>query len=361
MLQANEKNFQKRRIGLEVLYGKKITALSKTSENQAIALYEYLKDTKKIEVQLDFYLNLCAVCQLHWKNGFFAKEKLLLIPKATEESTKKPKPAPFRVTIPRVVCPSCSQTLREDDLESNEVPTAYTFAEAWRILLCKTKSKVEPKSDVKVFVSSSHKLENPLCSFNNSTSSLNKRLKSGGGFDQFPPICTAAQRAYQNVDCQNCQSEQQQLETTEISRQGENSGTVTPTSENNSSSSAGDSLQSMVDQKGFLVCTQLVKTGGADLSGLKAGDIFTQFGNIYKENFEGLKSIANFVRCRANQSFQVVVLRRVGNKKKKRGATFEKVRLHLTPLYCQDAHDGGVLGAVMNVYPLPTSDVQTQE
>jgi len=358
MLQANKETFQKRRIGLEVLYGKKITSLTKTSESLAIALYEYLKDTKKIEVHLDFFLNLCAVCELQWKTGDFAKEKLLLIPKPTEQSTEKPKPVPVRVTIPRVVCPTCSQTLKEDDEESKEVSTEYTFLEAWRMLLCKTKSKAEPKADVKIFVASSHNIGNPLSSFSNANSSLNSRVNSGAGFDRFPPIA-----AYDIVDCQNRPTHQQQQETTEISRQGENSGTVSPTSENNSSSSGGESLRSMVDQKGFLVCTQLVKTGGADLAGLKAGDIFTQFGNICKENFEGLKSVANFVRSRANQSFQAVVLRRVaaGNQRKKRGATFEKVRLHLTPLYCQDAHDGGVLGAVMNVYPLPTSDVQTQE
>jgi len=352
MLQASNENFQKQRIELEVLYGKKIHALSKTTESIAKALYEYLKATKKIEVHLDFSLNLCAVCELQWKTGDFAKEKLLLIPKPSEHSTEKPKPV--RVTIPRVVCPSCSQTLSQEDVvERKEGSTACTFLEAWRMLI----AKIKPKANV--FVSPSHNIENPLSSFK-PTFSLNP-VNCVGGFDQFAPIHTPA-RTYDNAECQNHSSQQQQPETTE-NRQGENSGTVTPTSENNSSSSGGESLQSMVDQKGFLVCMSLVKTGGADLAGLKLGDIFTQFGNITKENFEGLKSVANFVRARPNQTFQAVVLRRVEerNQRKKRGVAFQKVRLHLTPLKCHEAEGGGVLGAVMNVYPLPSSDVQTQE
>jgi len=357
MLQASDENFQKRRIELEVLYGKKITTSSKTTEIGQ-ALCEYLKATKKIEVHVDFCLNLCAVCELQWETGDFAKEKLLLIPKPNQHSTDKPKPVPVRVTIPRVVCASCSLTLsNEDGLEIKESIPAYTFSEAWRKLLGVTIPKVNVVSSL------SHEIDNPLVSLNQSAASKNQ--DNSEGFDQCASNRSPPLQEYGNSNCRTHTSQQQQLDTAENSRQGENSGTVTPTSENNSSSSGGESLQSMVDQKGFLVCTQLVKTGGADLAGLKAGDIFTQFGNITKENFVGLKSVANFVRGSANKSFQAVVLRRVveGNQHKKRGATFHKIRLHLTPLYCHDADGagGGVLGAVMNVYPLPSSDVQTQE
>jgi len=351
MLQASNENFLKRRIELEVLYGQKINAINETTESLAKPLYEYLKATKEIEVHLDFCLSLCAICEQPWKTGDFAKEKMLLIPKPSERSSERAKPV--RVTIPRVVCPSCSQTLgQEDGVERKEGSTACTFLEAWNMLLDKTKPKV------KIFVSPTYKIENPLTSFKQ-TSSQNRDKCANGSHRSAIPTPTPAIRPYENAERQNRSSQQQQPETTE-NRQGENSGSVTPTSENNSSSSGGESQQSMVDQKGFLLCVSLVKSGGADLAGLKAGDIFIQFGNITKENFEGLKSVANFVRARPNQPFQVVVFRRVGasNNRKKRGATFQKVRLDLTPLYCHEAEGGGVLGAVMNVYPLPTSDVQ---
>jgi len=243
-------------------------------------------------------------------------------------------------------------------VERKETTGAVTFSEAWKSLL-----GIKAAAKVNMHVSASHEIENPLISFN--TDSSQKNGDKDEDFDRYDSVRNPALREYENSNCQNRTPQQQQSETADNTRQGENSGTVTPTSENNSSSSGGESLQSMVEQKGFLVCTQLVKTGGADLAGLKAGDIFTQFGNITKENFEGLKSVANFVRGRANQTFQAVVLRRVvgGNQRKKRGATFLKVRLQLTPLYCHDADGdgGGVLGAVMNVYPLPSSDRQVQE
>merc|ERR1712096_201180 len=130
------------------------------------------------------------------------------------------------------------------------------------------------------------------------------------------------------------QASQQQEE--EIPRNEGGSRSTTPTSESNSTSSGGEPLKNMVDQKGFLVCTQLVKTGGADMAGLKAGDVFTRFGNIRKENFEGLKSVANFVRRSANKTFQAVVLRKVKRSNNKSGARLHKVKLSLTPLNCQD-------------------------
>jgi len=360
MLKASNENFQKQRIELEVLYGNKINALNETAKSLAKPLYEHIKATKKIEVHLDFCLSLCAVCEQPWKTGDFAKEKMLLIPKPNEQLTKKPKPV--RVIIPRVVCPSCSQTLgQEDRVERKEGSTASTFLEAWRTTIAGKAKPKAAKSEVKVFLSQSHNIENPLSEFTPTASS--NQGKSVGGFGQFNPVMrTPDVRSYENAESQNRSSQQQQPENSE-NMQGENSGTVTPTSENNSSSSGEESLQNMVDQKGFLMCMSLVKTGGADLAGLKAGDIFTQFGNITKENFEGLKSVANFVRARPNQTFQAVVLRQVatGKQHKKRGATYQKVRLDLTPLYCHEAEGGGVLGAVMNVFPLPTSDAQTKE
>merc|ERR1719411_606491 len=115
-----------------------------------------------------------------------------------------------------------------------------------------------------------------------------------------------------------------------------------------------------VNQSGFLVCTQLVKTGGADKAGLQVGDIFERLGYITKSNFRDLKEIANYIRRNANQSIEAVVFRKqAGENRGPRGAIFHRIKLQLTPLQSHDAgynqfsDGGGVLGAVMNLWPEP--------
>ena len=108
---------------------------------------------------------------------------------------------------------------------------------------------------------------------------------------------------------------------------------------------------------GFLICTQLVKTGGADQGGLQVGDVFVEFGHYSKKRFPGLKSIANLVRRSAGKEIPVVVWRKLeqmGNMDDDAGRTvFQKLALKLKPLQSHDADGGGVLGAVINTYPLP--------
>jgi len=110
---------------------------------------------------------------------------------------------------------------------------------------------------------------------------------------------------------------------------------------------------------GFLICTQLVKTGGADQGGLQVGDVFVEFGHYSKKRFPGLKSIANLVRRSAAKDINVVVWRKQEIKAGDAmddgtGRTvFQKLALKLKPLQSHDADGGGVLGAVINTYPLP--------
>eukprot|EP00486_Rosalina_sp_Unknown_P000395 CAMPEP_0201564470 /NCGR_PEP_ID=MMETSP0190_2-20130828/2781_1 /ASSEMBLY_ACC=CAM_ASM_000263 /TAXON_ID=37353 /ORGANISM="Rosalina sp." /LENGTH=416 /DNA_ID=CAMNT_0047980691 /DNA_START=95 /DNA_END=1345 /DNA_ORIENTATION=+ len=109
---------------------------------------------------------------------------------------------------------------------------------------------------------------------------------------------------------------------------------------------------------GFLICTQLVKTGGADQGGLQVGDVFVEFGHYSKKRFPGLKSIANLVRRSAGKEINVVVWRKLeqmnGVEDDGTGRTvFQKLALKLKPLQSHDADGGGVLGAVINTYPLP--------
>ena len=62
---------------------------------------------------------------------------------------------------------------------------------------------------------------------------------------------------------------------------------------------------------GFLICTQLVKTGGADQGGLQVGDVFVEFGHYSSKRFPGLKAIANLVRRSAGKEILVVVWRKL--------------------------------------------------
>jgi hypothetical protein len=153
---------------------------------------------------------------------------------------------------------------------------------------------------------------------------------------------------------------------------------------------------------GFLICTQLVKTGGADKAGLQVGDVFSKFGDFNKRRFPGLKAIATLVRRSPLKSIPVIVWRKVEvtppstpsagssprivgddadgdevhermddmrlmdgidgtdldadmrRRRPRMSATiYQKIALDLKPLRSHDADGGGVLGAVINTYPLP--------
>lgn len=108
---------------------------------------------------------------------------------------------------------------------------------------------------------------------------------------------------------------------------------------------------------GFLVVTQLVKTSAADKAGLRVGDIFLKFGNITRESFPGLKSVANLVKQSANKTIPCIILRRVetedfGGCPPTKGSVLQKLKVEIIPLQSYDDY-GGVLGAVLNTWPLP--------
>lgn len=331
MLQVTSKTFTKRRLELEVSYGKKIEG--GTSESISKELCEHFKATKDAEIQLDFKLNTCAICENDWDTGDFAKEKLLLIPKAGDQPVAGMKHVPIRITIPRVVCLSCSQTLStEDEATRENSGKSCTLSEAWAGVLENT---MQEQKEVKV-VPSEQPRPQPS---HNSYKGMRVSFPSNG-VARYPAVRSVPAR------------KQQVGESIEQQKQG-GSGSVTPTGFENQPGTGA----SMVSKNGFLVCTQLVKTGAGDRAGLQVGDIFVQFGQMCKENFKGLKTLANFVRASGNQSIEAVVLRQMneGNQRSKRGATFKKIRLYLTPLNSHDADDGGVLGAVMNIWPPPKS------
>jgi len=106
-------------------------------------------------------------------------------------------------------------------------------------------------------------------------------------------------------------------------------------------------------EDGFLICTQLVKTGGADQGGLQVGDVLVEFGHYSKARFPGLKSIAMLVRKSCGKEIPVVIWRKLENLDSSHRTMYQKLTLKVKPLQSHDANGGGVLGAVINTYPLP--------
>ncbi|ETO05137.1 hypothetical protein RFI_32260 [Reticulomyxa filosa] len=110
-------------------------------------------------------------------------------------------------------------------------------------------------------------------------------------------------------------------------------------------------------EDGFLICTQLVKTGGADQGGLQVGDVLVEFGHYNKSRFPGLKSIAALVRKSPEKDIPVILWRKLEPLDKNSPPAFQKISIKLKPLQSHDVNGGGVLGAVINTYPLPQNRV----
>lgn len=349
MLQITSKNFNKRRMKIEVQYGKKIRPATK-DEHVAEALYEKFKTNRKVEIHMDFKLGHCAICEDVWKSGDFAIEKVMLVPKSGEVH-KGEKPTSLRVTIPRVVCCSCSKSMAEDEqLTPEESATSSTLGSAWRVY-----TEVSPKTQHQSTTTGA--ASRPK----SQTQKQSKTFQRGPAIARSPPVRFPAGGARAPASNPNLRpspnftadthSMHEQMDNLDIEPSGgdTSTGSVTPNSGKDVMKSERD-----VNKTGFLVCTQLVKTGGADKAGLQVGDIFVRLGHMTKPNFQGLKDVANFIRSSANMPIEAVVLRRQNvDTRGARGALFHTIKLRLTPLQSHDADGGGVLGAVMNLWPKP--------
>ncbi|ETO09164.1 phosphatidylinositol-4,5-diphosphate 3-kinase, partial [Reticulomyxa filosa] len=128
-------------------------------------------------------------------------------------------------------------------------------------------------------------------------------------------------------------------------------------SNNNNNNNNNNITNQQVLEDGFLICTQLVKTGGADQGGLQVGDVMVEFGHYNKSRFPGLKSIAALVRKSPEKDIPVILWRKLEPLDKNSLPVFQKISLKLKPLQSHDVNGGGVLGAVINTYPLPQTRV----
>lgn len=357
MLQITSKTFNKRRTQIDVQYGKNVQEANK-EEHVAEALYERFKATKKVEIHMDFKLGGCAICECPWKTGHFAIEKLMLVPqKAGQQAVP--------VSIPRVVCHICSKTMSdEDDQVAEESATSSTLGTAWRVYTeMQDKRAKQPRSKPGSKGPTPQASPNIRPTFKSKLTQGNLQ-KRGPVLSRSPPVRnpppgnpqqsrapsgTPMMRPSPNLSSAALSTATDGMDCMSI---GDAATVVSSVPGDVMGQSLGESA---VNKAGFLVCTQLVKTGGADKAGLQVGDIFARLGHMTKDNFKDLKAVANFIRRSANQVIEAVVLRKQGGNEMRggRGAVFHTIKLQLTPLQSHDADDGGVLGAVMNLWPKP--------
>jgi len=254
-------------------------------------------------------ISSCVVCDDQCINGEFAVETVVFIPNKNDPTYDNL--GRFRIELPRIACYECSTEYASMNCINNVAATNdnRSLGKIWQ-------------------------------NYKNGQLKLNNIKSNESSSSALSPVSTKDKDDEKMTD--NMPLPQQQP------LQSKDCKTTLPLSE----------AERDPFDDGFLICTQLVKTGGADQGGLQVGDVFVEFGHYSKKKFPGLKSIANLVRRSAGKEINVVVWRKLEqmNPVEDDGTgrtVFQKLALKLKPLQSHDADGGGVLGAVINTYPLP--------
>ncbi|ETO34488.1 hypothetical protein RFI_02606, partial [Reticulomyxa filosa] len=274
-----------------------------SSDSEWKDLRPSLNETAKMYLSARPQMNRCCLCDDVCEEGNFAVETLLFIPK--DNSTQR-----LNCQIPRICCKTCSEhELQETDNEKSS-DRIGTINEYW--------SKYH-----------SNQNQNQNQNYNHSYSSNQNQNPNANPSQQYVP----KERPKQN----------------EINKERKDNENYISGNNNNNNNITNQ----QVLEDGFLICTQLVKTGGADQGGLQVGDVMVEFGHYNKSKFPGLKSIAALVRKSPEKDIPVVLWRKLESLDKNSLPVFQKISLKLKPLQSHDVNGGGVLGAVINTYPLP--------
>jgi len=175
-------------------------------------------------------LNSCVVCEDHCVEGILAIEEILFIPNKNNSSDNSNR---FLLELPRICCHECAL----DFAQRQATPIAET-----------------------------------------SLRSL------GQAFKEFEDKKSKEGKLKVNDRENNKNNQQTASPSTEIDKE---KSKVNDRESNNNSNNQQVSPSSDVDRDpfddGFLICTQLVKTGGADQGGLQVGDVFVEFAHYTKK------------------------------------------------------------------------------
>eukprot|EP00484_Ammonia_sp_Unknown_P003266 CAMPEP_0197074022 /NCGR_PEP_ID=MMETSP1384-20130603/210900_1 /TAXON_ID=29189 /ORGANISM="Ammonia sp." /LENGTH=379 /DNA_ID=CAMNT_0042512863 /DNA_START=125 /DNA_END=1264 /DNA_ORIENTATION=- len=282
----------------------------------------------------DDSMSSCVVCDEQCIDGKFAVETVLFIPNKNDPAYDNL--GRFRIELPRIACHECAAeyaSMNAIHVITNNIQ--LSLAKVWQ---------------------------------NYQSGELNLNVKSGGSAEDLvsPGALHQDENKFSSpkpVPPQQVQPHARAAQQVQSAATSMNESTASQ-SQSQSQSQAQKQTMPLSEAErdpfddGFLICTQLVKTGGADQGGLQVGDVFVEFGHYCKKRFPGLKSIANLVRRSAGKEINVVVWRKLEqmNAVEDDGTgrtVFQKLALKLKPLQSHDADGGGVLGAVINTYPLP--------
>jgi len=311
----------------------------KDKEAELKELQSTLNETTRMYLSTQSQINHCCLCDDVCSEGFFAVETILLIPK--DNSTQR-----FHYEVPRICCNSCSehempqQNKDKENIDKSGGEVVGRIYEWW-LKYQKQKDKEKKKNNTN---------NNVNANINSNTSTTAATTATGVNVISNTSNATA---------------------TTTINATSTNANAVGGNNNNNNTNNSNevnmhkdienlslkDRDNSAPLEDGFLICTQLVKTGGADQGGLQVGDVLVEFGHYSKARFPGLKSIATLVRRSAGKEIPVVVWRKLENLDSASQAMYQRLSLKVTPLQSHDANGGGVLGAVINTYPLPQTRV----
>lgn len=315
------------RLDLKIQHGRKCTI----SPEDAQTIGKSIASENQLPVDFDFHIDSCLLCQAPVTEGDYTVETVALIPKRGHPNARNFKRV--TLTLPRLSCVECSK----DNAEGQGV----------------TRIETDSMSMLSIY----------NCGGTNpAPSPTEAQPRPAPGHVRFPPIRSPPNVRYPQMRSQRLQNPREAAAWSLNSqgKAGDLSSSSSPLPGENPldepEKAGGDGQNRARLDEGFLVCTQLVKTGGADQAGLQVGDIFVKFGHFEKPEMGTicLKDIANFVRRSHDKKIHAVVLRRIqeGNRNGRR-VHVQKIRLELTPLRSHDADGGGVLGAVFNTWPLP--------
>ena len=254
-------------------------------------------------------MSSCVVCDEQCDNqrGEFAVETVLFIPNKNDPAYDNL--GRFRIELPRISCHECSaeyatanniRTNNNNNNNNNDI--ILSLGQTWQNYQNgNLKSNINNNNNNNINKPSSH-------------SSAQSASLSGVG--NIAGIVSPVGAGNPNDD-DNKIDNNNNNNNNNISNDNNNNNKLVCDNSNNNNNNNNNNRDGAFEAErdpfddGFLICTQLVKTGGADQGGLQVGDVFVEFGHYSKKRFPGLKSIANLVRRSAGKEINVVVWRKL--------------------------------------------------
>ena len=265
-------------------------------------------------------ISSCVVCDEQCISGEFAVETVLFIP--NKNNTNSDNLGRFRMDLPRIACRECSAEYQQENNiikvgGGNNNDNIKSLGRVWQMhqngeLTQKQTDQSVQQQTQQIQHQHQRQHQHQHQHQNQSSSSL-----SGINMQQVPTIPAAGggnigggNIGGGNINVGVNDNDDNKIGLPSDQGQSQQISSYQGQQQMNSPNNVHEAERDPFDD-GFLICTQLVKTGGADQGGLQVGDVFVEFGHYSKKRFPGLKSIANLVRRSAGKEINVVVWRKL--------------------------------------------------